>query len=134
MRNTALILSLILLHSCTYPSEMRKAKNKCKGAVKFIEKNWKYDRENDIYVVTDKFLEKYQHYDIYFHCLHGLSRENIQLLLGEPNEAFPKKLYYYYEKDCHESGSECKGMKVNLRDNRVLGFYQGIIRDGEKYY
>lgn len=128
MKYIALFLLFVVSYSCRYPREIRQVKNKCKGVFRFVENNWSYDEEKDIYVPTEEFVKRFDFYGIYPQCLHGLSRDEAQLLFGRANEIHSRGLAYYYEAYCHENGSSCEGIKISLDKNgKIQDFYQGII-------
>jgi len=95
----------------------------CKGLNNFLEENWGYDKDRNIY-----FLKVAEDGTIlskdYWECFLTFNREQVNRILGDPNERHVNHFKYYFDEECfnQESAMSFSYLRVEFNPEGMVTY------------
>lgn len=123
MKNLLLILLLILVNSCktsqkaikTIPDDDSKKElpeiNTCGDFFTYLEKNWVKNNSENCYKVDEELLSIIK---AKTDCFYGMTRNQIQEILGSRSEIHFMELYYDFHPDCNSKNNEKYSYRIRF--------------------
>lgn len=94
-RNSVLFFFVLGLISCSTLYQKRHS-DECRATFEFVKQNWRYDSTLKMYTWGRPVLDTYIWENFNGNCLIGLSKKEVEKVMGKPTEVHNKYCLYKY--------------------------------------